>query len=61
MFLALEDEEGLVNVILRPEVYEASREALKATFVAVEGRVQRQGQAVSVVGQRVAAVEVGTE
>ncbi len=60
-FLALESEGGLVNVILKPQVYEASREALKASFVVVEGRVQRQGQAVSVVGQRVAAVEVEAE
>lgn len=35
-FLALEDEGGLINVVLRPKVYEEHHEALRSPFVAVE-------------------------
>lgn len=56
-FLALEDEGGLINVVLKPEVYEASRKALQSAFVVVEGRLQRRGEAISVLAQRVLAVE----
>ena len=36
-FLAIEDAWGLVNVVLRPEVYQASRGALWSWFVVGEG------------------------
>jgi error-prone DNA polymerase len=58
-FLALEDEGGLINVVLRPEAYEANRKTLKSPFVAVEGRLQKRGQAISVVAHRVVALEIG--
>ena len=58
-FLALEDEGGLINVVLRPEVYEASRKALRSPFVVVDGRLQRRGEAISVLARRVVALEVG--
>ena len=57
-FLALEDEGGLINVVLRPEVYEASRKALRSPFVVVEGRLQKRGQAISVLARRVIPLEV---
>jgi error-prone DNA polymerase len=57
-FLALEDEGGLINVVLRREVYEASRKALRSPFVVVEGRLQRRGEAISVLARRVMALEV---
>jgi error-prone DNA polymerase len=60
-FLALEDEGGLINVVLRPKVYEASRKMLRSPFVVVEGRLQKRGQAISVVGRRVIAVEMETK
>jgi error-prone DNA polymerase len=60
-FLALEDEGGLVNVVLKPEVYEAHRRALRSPFVVVEGKLQRRGQAISVLARRVVAVEEGRE
>jgi hypothetical protein len=46
-------EGGLINLMLRPEVYEANRKALRSTFVAVEGQVQRRGEAISVLARRV--------
>ncbi len=59
-FLALEDEGGLINVVLRPKVYEASRKALKSPFVVVEGRLQKRGQAISVLARKVIPVELET-
>lgn len=60
-FLALEDKGGLINVVLRPEVVEAYHSALGSPFVVVEGKLQWRGQAISVLGRRVVAVEVGRE
>jgi error-prone DNA polymerase len=57
-FLALEDEGGLVNVVLKPEVYEAHRKVLRSPFVVVEGKLQRRGQAISVLARKVVAVEI---
>ena len=59
-FLALEDEGGLINVVLRPQVYEASCQALKSPFVVVEGQVQRRGQAISVLARKVMPLQVET-
>jgi len=60
-FLALEDEGGLINVVLRPQVYEASRQALKSPFVVVEGRLQRRGQAISILARKVMSLQLETE
>ena len=60
-FLALEDEGGLINVVLRPKVYEDSRKALKSPFVVVEGRLQKRGQAISVLARKVIPLEVEAE
>jgi error-prone DNA polymerase len=57
-FLALEDEGGLMNIILRPEVYEANRKALKSPFVAVDGRLQRRGKAITVIATKVIPLNV---
>jgi DNA polymerase III alpha subunit len=57
-FLALEDEGGLINVVLRPEVYEASRKALRSPFVVVEGRLQKRGKAISVLARQVIPMDV---
>ena len=40
-FLAVEDPTGMVNVVLSPDVYAASREALHGAFVLIEGLVQK--------------------
>ena len=57
LFITLEDEEGLVNLIVRPDVYERYRDALRnAPLLWVEGRLQREGQALSVLVYRAGAV-----
>lgn len=57
LFVTLEDEEGLVNLIVRPDVYERYREVLRNTpLLWVEGRLQREGNALSVLVYRAGAV-----
>jgi len=49
LFITLEDEEGLVNLIVRPHAYEQHRDTLRnAPLLWVKGRLQREGHAVSV-------------
>ena len=57
LFLTLENETGLVNLIIRPDLYERERNTLhNATLLLAEGRLQREGAAVSVLAQRVKAL-----
>ena len=57
LFITLEDEEGLMNLLVRPEVYERYREALRnAPLLWVEGRLQREGVVTSVLVHRAAAL-----
>jgi error-prone DNA polymerase len=60
-FLALEDEGGLINVVVRPKVYEESRRALRSPFVVIEGMLQRRGEAISVLARKVIALKVEPE
>jgi error-prone DNA polymerase len=57
-FLTLEDEHGLVDVILRPPVVERCRAALReqAELLAVTGMLQREGGVTSVLAWRVEAL-----
>jgi error-prone DNA polymerase len=49
VFLTLEDEEGLVNLVVRPKVYERYRDVLRNNpLLLVEGQLQREGGAVNV-------------
>ncbi len=57
-FLALEDEGGLINVVLHPDVYEESREALQASFVVVKGRLQKRDRTVNVLAQKITALPI---
>jgi len=59
-FLSLEDESGLLDVVLQPPVYARSRTLLKReALLLVEGVVQRQGRAVSLLAGRVAGLGPG--
>ena len=58
-FLSLEDEDGLVDVILRAERYGAHRAVVRTTsLLLVEGTLQRRDGAVSVVVERVAPLRL---
>jgi error-prone DNA polymerase len=60
-FLAIEDESGLVNVVLMPKVYEAHRSALKSPFVAVRGRVEKRGRTINVLAHRIVPIRLNTD
>jgi error-prone DNA polymerase len=55
-FLAVEDPSGMVNVILSPDVYVASREVLHGTFVLIKGIVQMDHDAINVIAQQISGV-----
>ena len=58
LFVTLEDETGLANLIVRPNVFERYRAALRnAPLLWIEGKVQREGYSISVLVERAAAIE----
>jgi error-prone DNA polymerase len=58
IFMLLEDEFGVVNIVVPPPVYASCRLAVRtAAFARVQGRLERQGKrVVNVVAARVAAL-----
>ncbi|MEO1130262.1 MAG: OB-fold nucleic acid binding domain-containing protein [Planctomycetota bacterium] len=49
VFVTLEDESGIANLIIRPKVFERYRQAARLSVVLLaEGRVERQGDVVHV-------------
>lgn len=53
VFLTLEDRHGLMNVVVRPDIYRQYRDALRdGLLIAVAGRVQRAYGTVNVVAAR---------
>jgi error-prone DNA polymerase len=53
MFMTLEDDTGIVNLIVRPALIEAEREAVVgAAFLIVQGRLQRQHEVTHVIAER---------
>jgi error-prone DNA polymerase len=50
IFLTLEDETGIVNVVVWPKVFEKNRRVLMTSqFLAVRGRIEREGLVIHVV------------
>jgi len=60
-FLALEDEGGLINVVVRPNIYDENRSALKSPFVVIDGLVQRRDKAINVLARRVIPLKMELE
>ena len=53
VFLTLEDETGLVNVIVRPDVYERNRRIVRsATSLVIEGTLQKEQGSIDVLAKR---------
>ena len=53
MFLTLEDETGIANLILWPSVFERQRRlVLSASMLACHGRLQREGEVMHVITER---------
>jgi error-prone DNA polymerase len=55
-FLALEDSDGMVNVVVAPKVYAECREAIHSAFAIVEGELQHDHGAINVVARKVSEV-----
>jgi error-prone DNA polymerase len=55
MFITLEDESGIANVVVWPNLFERYRRIiLTATMLLVKGRVQREGAVIHVVAEEIA-------
>ena len=53
MFMTLEDETGLVNVIVQPKIYHAQARVLRGEpLLVIEGILQRQGRVMDVIVRR---------
>ena len=53
VFITLEDETGVANLVVHPGVYDRYRQAARhAAFVRADGRVERDGQVVHVLTSR---------
>jgi error-prone DNA polymerase len=54
LFVTLEDETGIANLVVWPKVFEANRRTLlSAGMLGVRGRIQREGAVVHLVAQRI--------
>lgn len=62
VFLAMEDETGMVNVTLWPAVWERARHVVRRhALLLVEGRLQREGAVVNVVARRIVPLVEATQ
>jgi error-prone DNA polymerase len=58
VFIALEDETGMINVTLRPPVYQAHRALLhRHPLLVIDGRLQVEGAVLNVVATRLRSVD----
>ena len=58
VFLTIEDEHGLVNVVIRPDVYRQYREALRnSMLVAVAGKIQKAFGTINIVANRAVSLD----
>jgi error-prone DNA polymerase len=60
IFVLLEDEAGMVNVIVRPDVYERYRVTVRGEpFLWVEGKLAKDDGTVNVLAERVSGLLLG--
>jgi error-prone DNA polymerase len=53
MFITLEDETGIANLVVWPQVFERFRRTvIGATMIAARGRIQREGEVVHLVAHQ---------
>ncbi|HEV2135016.1 MAG TPA: error-prone DNA polymerase [Terracidiphilus sp.] len=59
VFLSLEDETGIANMILTPDIFEKNRTvATRSRFLRIEGPLQNQGGVIHVRAQRIVPLEI---
>ncbi len=55
MFITIEDETGIANLVIWPDLYEKQRRViLSSSMMAVYGRIQREGEVVHLIAHRLA-------
>jgi error-prone DNA polymerase len=60
VFMVLEDEFGLVNVVVKPDVYEEQRRIIRnEPFIIVRGELQRRDGLINLVAEDFASMQVG--
>lgn len=59
VFVLMEDEHGPINVIVKPDIYQRDRTAVRMEpFLAVRGRLQKDGDTLNVIAYEVEALRV---
>ena len=59
MFITIEDESGVANLVIWPSLYERQRRIiLGASIIAVQGRIQREGEVVHLVARQLTDLSV---
>ena len=62
VFLSLEDETGIANIIVNPQIFETNRLALvEFPFLLIEGALQHQDNVVSVKARRIEPLQMKVE
>ena len=57
-FLALEDQTGMMNIVLMPDVYDANRSTFRHLLVVIDGILQKRDGAISILAKQVVPLEV---
>ena len=61
VFVLFEDEDGPINVIVKPDIYKRDRTTIRMEpFVAVRGRLQKDGETINVIAFEVKALRLGS-
>ena len=59
VFVLFEDEDGPINVIVKPDIYKRDRTTIRMEpFVAVQGRLQKDGETVNVIAHEVVGLRL---
>jgi error-prone DNA polymerase len=59
-FILIEDEAGMMNAIVRPEIYERDRVAVRGEpFLRISGTLAKDDGTINIIAERVQALEVG--
>jgi error-prone DNA polymerase len=62
VFLSLEDETGISNIIIRPQLFETNRLAVtNYPFLLIEGALQHQDNVISVKAKRIQPLQLKVE
>ena len=60
MFMVLEDEFGLVNVIVKPDLYERERGTVRTEpFLVIRGELQRRDGVVNLIAKKLTPFQMG--